>query len=208
MMKSTSVETSAFTHEDIKKQFKRLINWAKGGSLYIITPFINELDIGKKRDLTAELHRQARATMDIRLMVAPPKPPHPPNKHKDLKSLLDCGYCKKAAKKIRLLDKYWTFAVDLLIKETLHGKVYLASNASGELRCLTGSVNLTKQAFEQWCELGITTSDQQLVNQICRIITLWEGPDRKRGGRALPYPIWKRDFFRNYPHLPTILDHL
>jgi len=207
MMKPTRVETSAFTHEDIKRQFGRLINWAKGGSLYIVTPFINELDISKKRDLTAELHRQARKTMDIRLMVAPPKPPHPFNKHKDLNSLLKCGYCRKAARKIRLLDKYWIFAVDLLVKETLHGKVYLALNASGEFRCLTGSVNLTKQAFEQWCELGITTSDRQLVNQIRRIITIWEGPDRKRGGRALPYPIWKRDFLHNYPHLVTILNN-
>jgi len=208
MMKSTGVETSAFTHENIKKEFRRLINWAKGGSLYIVTPFINELDISKKRDLTAELHRQARATMDIRLMVAPPKPPHPSNKHKDLSTLLNCGYCKKTAKKIRLLDKYWGFAIDLLIKDNLHGKVYLASNDKGELRCLTGSVNLTMQAFEQWCELGISTSDQRLVNQINRIIIIWEGPDRKRGGRALPYITWKKNFLRNYPHLVTILSHL
>lgn len=207
MVNPTIVETNAFTHEDIKKEFKRLINWATGGSLYIVTPFLNELDIGKKRNLSAELHRRARATMDIRLMVAPPDPPHLPNKHTDVSTLLKCYYCNKAAKKIRLLDKYWGFAVDLLIKDTLHGKIYLASNKQGQFRCLTGSVNLTKQAFEQWCELGIGTSDQDLLNQINRIITIWEGPDRKRGGRALPYIAWKREFLRNYPHLVTILSH-
>lgn len=208
MMKSTAVETSAFTHDDIKREFKRLINWATGGSLYIVTPFLNELDIGKNRDLTAELHRRARQTLEIRLMVAPPGPPHPFNKHSSLNSLLGCGYCSKPAKKIRLLDKYWGFVVDLLIKENLHGKVYLASNERGQLKCLTGSVNLTTQAFEKWCELGISTSNKQLINQISRIITIWEGPDRKRGGRALPYVTWKREFLRNYPHLVTILSHL
>lgn len=206
-MSNERVETIAITGSSIRRQFERLISEAEGGELYIVTPFINDLEI-RRRDLTSHLNRQVRNAMSISLMVAPPDLPHRPNAHKNLDELLKCYKCRKPARKIKLLDVYFQFVNDLLIKDNLHGKVYLAKTRTGKRLCLTGSVNLTRQAFKDLWEIGIYTSNQNLIRSIAKIVTRWQGPDRHRGARAQPYLQWKRSYYREYPHLIDIVKAL
>lgn len=202
-MKLNREETIAISGDDIQRKFLSLIEWAKGGSLYLVTPFINEIEL-RSGYLSTSLMQLARRTMDISLMVAPPNPPHKKNYHmNDDDALFTCKRCVGAATKISLLNIYFRFVEDLLIKDTLHGKVFLARNLKGKLKCLTGSVNLTHQAFEQWCEIGIYTDEQRLIKTIEEIISSWQGP--ARGGRAKPYQHWMRDYYRNYPHILYLL---
>lgn len=200
-------ETKAITGDHIKQAFNFILDWCDGGSLYIITPFINDLDIGR-RNLIGRLNRQARSSTSIRLMVAPPDRPCKNGKHKTVDSMLRCKECRGAASKINTLDKYLQFSEDIFVKDQLHGKVYLAWNRRNQLICLTGSINLTRQALDKYWEIGVYTFDNKLTNMIEKIVTRWEGPDRKRGGRAQLYVPWKRDFFRRYPNILDLMKRL
>jgi phosphatidylserine/phosphatidylglycerophosphate/cardiolipin synthase-like enzyme len=186
--------------QDIAKKFITLVQSARAGSLLIVTPFINDFEIRKSK-VSSRIMNIARMNSKINLMVAPPGNGH--KTHASSEELVRCGKCVAAAKKIALLDVYSKFAEDIQIKDNLHAKVYIASNARGDSRCLTGSVNLTTQAFNVYCELGIYTSDKLIIKQIRNITNKWQV---EKTNPVQEYRMWRKDFFAKYPPVKDLVE--
>jgi len=186
--------------EDIAIKFIDITQWARGGTLTIVTPFINDFPIGAAT-VSSRMMQLARMITSIQLLVAPPNRPHA--RHRD-DSSLSCRYCENVAKKIILLDMYDRFAEEILIKDDLHAKVYIARNIHGNPKCLAGSANLTYTAFYKHCELGFYTCDKVIINKIFDYIGLWKSG--RTGTRAESYKIWRREFLRRYPHIKYIIE--
>ena len=142
-----------------------------------------------------------RMQSTVDLLIAPPTPG--PHRRHTKRQVQSCYRCNQVAAKIKLLDRYEKFVQDLLIKEGLHAKVYVANNAKGAKKCMTGSVNLTKQGFYQHCEIGIYTSDSAIITDIQKFISLWKSG--KSGPRAERYRIWRRQYLKRYPHLKHVI---
>ncbi len=182
----------------IGRKFLELLQWSKGGRLLMVTPFINDFDLRGK--LFSERARQLiRLQTSIELIVAPPKIHE---RHKRDKAL-SCYQCRGAASKIRLLNLYYAFGTEILIKDGLHAKVYIGENEQGDLRCLTGSVNLTRQALTKWHELGLYVNDLVAISLIESIIENWTRG--VSGQRAQRFIEWKRKAFQRYPHLVDVI---
>lgn len=191
------------TGQEIIKKFVELIGWARWGEFILVTPFINEFHIGTSRVTSLFSHLRMTSTI-IRMMVAPPKEPHPFEKHTK-EELLKCGHCKGIASMIILLDKYEKIVEEILIKRDLHAKVFIARNSKNFLKCMVGSINLTSAAFYKWCELGIYLEDQKVINQIINFIEIWK--TRKFGPSAEIYKLWRRNFLHKYPQIKYLLDN-
>jgi phosphatidylserine/phosphatidylglycerophosphate/cardiolipin synthase-like enzyme len=191
--------TKVIHGEQIAKKFVSVVQWARGGSLTIITPFINDFEIGTV-SVSARIMGIARMNSRLILIVAPPDKPHRTHANGEQQS---CGACVAAAKKILLLDRYSKFAEDIRIKNNLHAKVYIAIDGKGIPKCLTGSVNLTRQAFNVLCELGIYTSDKLIIEQIRKIIRLWV---REKTVPAQEYRTWRRAFLDEYPPVKDLVE--
>lgn len=107
-----------------------------------------------------------------------------------------------AARKVALCDRYSKFADDFLVKENLHAKIYLAVDFKGIPKCLTGSVNLTRQAFFERAELGVFTSDSLIIQQIDQIISIW----RSSAPKPKEYRVWRKEFLDKYPPVRKLIE--
>jgi len=195
----TMTHTQAIHGDQIAKKFVSLVQWARGGSLTIVTPYINDFEIGTE-SVSSRIMKIARMNSELSFLVAPPDNPHRAhtgNEH------LSCGACVAAAKKVLLLDKYSKFAKDIRIKDNLHAKIYIAKSERRGPKCLTGSVNLTRQAFKVLCELGIYTSDKLIITQISSIVRLWI---RETTVPAQEYRVWRREFLDKYPPVKELVE--
>jgi phosphatidylserine/phosphatidylglycerophosphate/cardiolipin synthase-like enzyme len=177
-----------------------LVHWGRGGFLEITTPFIADFEVGR-RDVSAHIMQVAKLSTNVRLVVAPPNPP--PHRRCRSSDPLKCHRCMGAARKVDLLDRYSQFATELMIKNNLHAKIYVATNPGGRKLCLTGSVNLTRQGFFEKAELGIYTTDPDLIAQIETITQIWKSP--KNLPAVQDYRTWRKDFLALYPDIITIL---
>ena len=192
--------TVAIFGNEIGNRFVHLVHWGRGGNLEITTPYIADFEVGR-REVSAHIMQVAKLSTNVRLVVAPPSPPP----HTKCRSAdpLKCYRCLGAARKVDLLDRYSQFATELMVKSNLHAKIYVATNPGGRKLCLTGSVNLTRQGFFDKAELGIYTTDPDLIGQIETITQIWKSP------RNLPavqdYRTWRKDFLVQYPGIVTLL---
>ena len=185
--------------EQIAKTFLNLVGWARGGHLTVVTPFINDFHIGSER--VSRMISRLKMTSPLKMMTAPPQKPHA-NHRTD--KLFRCNYCKSIAQKIILLDYYEGFSQELLIKQNLHAKVFIAENYKKVFRCLAGSVNLTRYAFYQHCELGIYFENQTIIKEILSFVQLWKSG--RYGPRAEDYRIWRKAFLKKYPHIKYLIE--
>lgn len=192
--------TSAIQGEDIWKRFIYLVQWARGGHLIIVTPFISDFDI-RGESVNTRILTIARATTSNIMIVAPPNPAHDKHQPRKLKS---CYQCNIAAKKIKLMDSYSTFVKDLFIIENLHAKVYIAIDPKGIPICLAGSVNLTEGSFFKYHELGIYTTDRTLISTIQQFIGYWRTVGY--GKRSMQYRQWRTQYLNKYPSVNDILE--
>ena len=184
--------------EQIAKTFLQIVGWARGGNLTVVTPFINDFYIGSERVSRMISHLKMTAT--LRMMTAPPRTPHATHRRE---KLLKCKYCKSIASKIILLDYYESFAQELLIKKNLHAKVFVAQNDRKVFRCLAGSVNLTRYAFYEHCELGIYFDNQKIIKKILFFVKLWKSG--RYGLRAEDFRTWKKEFLKKYPNIRYLI---
>jgi hypothetical protein len=188
--------------EDLLLKFQGLIGYSRGGELTIVTPFISDFEI-RGKTISSHMMVLARSITKISLMVAPPMVPHKDKFHSG-KDYLHCDRCKSTAKKIALLDIYEKFSKEILIKENLHAKMYIAKNYKGNHICLAGSANLTLGGFQEYCELCFYISDKLIIRKLFQFYNIWKSGSH--GPRAELYRIWKAEYLKEYPHIQEILE--
>jgi phosphatidylserine/phosphatidylglycerophosphate/cardiolipin synthase-like enzyme len=193
-------QTFAIAGDTVNRRFKFLVNWARGGAMEIVTPYITDFVVGAK-NVSNHVMDMVRARSRLRLLVAPPDYPH---KAHNQTGLLSCSLCREAARKVDLLNRYHSFAEELMVKDNLHAKIYIATNQYGQKACLTGSVNLTSASFNWRAELGIYTVDQELIQQVEKIIRAWKG--LRSTPRVMEYVPWRKDFLVQYSTVQELLE--
>ena len=183
--------------KQIGLKFIELLRWARGGNLVIVTPFINDFDL-RGKEFSARARDLVRQQTSLKLVAGPPSfhERHAYGKAKD------CYRCAKAMEKIHLLDLYAEFGTEVLVKEDLHAKVYVGEDVHRNRKCLTGSVNLTKQALQKWHELGLYITDPKAIETILSFVTRWI--TGVRGERAQSIVEWKRKTFDQHSHLAEL----
>lgn len=211
MGKEIGTSTAAIHSQEITDRFVQLITWARGGSLVVVTPYIGDFTIRGKA-VSSRIAQIMRGTTGLTLIVAPPKTYHRSPDKCPGKSQDKCYFCKGASTYVRILDYYSTWANRVLVMSDLHAKVYIAWNHLRLAKCLTGSVNLTKQAFRYYKEIGIYTTNQKLIEKIFGFILIWtKRRSRKhpRTGKTVemvePYWKWRQMFLSRYPHIADLV---
>lgn len=140
-------------------------------SICIVTPFIEDVQLGTARTVQTFFASQMRAGTEVLLFTTPP----------------DLTKEREFRRKYGLLESFSVVGVRILLNDLLHAKAFCFNYGGQTLITLVGSANLTTGGLGQRLELAIFSARPHVYHATMAHIRIFE-----RGGRTEEYLQWKR----------------
>lgn len=118
--------------------------------IMIVTPFLQDVDMGNNRTLRTFLEQQIKADTEIELFTMPPP-------------------LKRGAefrRKYNLLETYSRIGTRVFLNNNLHAKVFCFNNDDSMLITMLGSANLTSKGLYESLEVAMFSARQAVYHSV------------------------------------------